>query len=454
MERAYPMNDLLGLAALFVLVLLNGFFVAAEFSLVSVRRTRIDQLADEGNAAARATQRALKNLDLVIAATQLGITMASLGIGFIAEPAIEHLLRPVLVGAGVTSERTIHAFGFGIAFAISTVLHIVFGELAPKSIALQRSAQVAMAVTRPLLIFTAVFRYAIVFLNFLGNRVVGLLGMRAVTGHHTAHSEEEIRMIVGASSQEGVLENDEKELLYNVFDLSDTMVRSIMTPRVDMIVTDSAAPLRRLLELNSEHGYSRVPVYQDTPDNIVGVAHTSDVLRHLESLDQMTIAELMRPTFYIPEGMRINDLLKKMQERKSHMAIVVDEFGGTTGLVTLEDALEEIVGEIYDEDDEEEDAQIEVLGEGLYLMDAAVAVDEVETRLGIGLDDEEENEFDTLGGFITHHYGDIPEVDARFMHEGWCFTVEEADQRRVMKVRVERMPEPILGEFGGESASE
>ncbi len=437
-----------------VLVLLNGFFVAAEFSLVSVRRTRIDQLADEGNSAAQAAQRAIKNLDLVIAATQLGITMASLGIGFIAEPSIEHLLRPALVGFGITSERTIHGIGFGLAFAISTVLHIVFGELAPKSLALQRTEQVAMAVTRPLLVFASVFRYVIIFLNFLGNSVVRLFGMRAVTGHHTAHSEEEIRMIVSASSQEGVLENDEKELLYNVFDLSDTMVRSIMTPRVDMIVTDGAAPLRRLLELNTEHGYSRVPVYQDTPDNVVGVAHTSDVLRHLEELDQMTIAELMRPTFYIPESMRINDLLKKMQEKKSHMAIVVDEFGGTTGLVTLEDALEEIVGEIYDEDDEEAAAQVEVLGEGLYLMDAALNVDEVEDRLGIVLDEEGENEFDTLGGFVTHHFGDIPEVEASFMYSGWCFTVEEADQRRVVKVRVERMPEPLLGDFEAESAHE
>ncbi len=448
------MNDLLGLAALFVLVLLNGFFVAAEFALVSVRRTRIDQLADEGNVAARAAQRALKNLDLVIAATQLGITMASLGIGFIAEPAIEHLVSPLLRDVGIQSEKTIHAIGFGIAFAISTVLHIVFGELAPKSLALQRSEQVAMGVTRPLLIFATVFRYVIIFLNFLGNSVVRLFGLRAVTGHHTAHSEEEIRMIVSASSQEGVLENDEKELLYNVFDLSDTMVRSVMTPRVDMIVTDSAAPLRKLLELNVDHGYSRVPVYQDTPDNIVGVAHTSDVLRHLEELDQMSIAELMRPTFYIPESMRINDLLKKMQEKKSHMAIVVDEFGGTTGLVTLEDALEEIVGEIYDEDDEEEAAQVEVLAEGLYLMDAALGVDEVESRLGIELDEDEENEFDTLGGFVIHHFGDIPEVGASFMHEGWCFTVEEADQRRVVKVRVEQMAEPVLGELEAESAHE
>ncbi len=447
------MNDFLGLAALVILVLFNGFFVAVEYALVSVRRTRIDQLADEGVRAAVTVQRVLSRLDRYIAAVQLGVSMMSMLIGFIAEPAIEHLSRP-LFAALHTPESWIRPLSFTLAFVLSTTLHIVFGELFPKSAALQRSEQVAMAFTPTLVAFTTVFGPVISLLNAFGRGVLKLFGFKAVAGHHTAHSEEEIRMIVSASSQEGVLENDEKELLYNVFDLSDTMVRSIMTPRVDMIVTDSAAPLRRLLELNTEHGYSRVPVYQDTPDNVVGVAHTSDVLRHLENLDQMTIAELMRPTFYIPESMRINDLLKKMQERKSHMAIVVDEFGGTTGLVTLEDALEEIVGEIYDEDDEEEDAQIEVLGEGLYLMDAAVGVDEVETRLGIGLDDDEENEFDTLGGFITHHYGDIPEVDARFMHGGWCFTVEEADQRRVMKVRVERMPEPILGEFEAEAARE
>ncbi|WP_216318953.1 hemolysin family protein [Deinococcus aestuarii] len=432
------MNDLLGIVALFVLVLVNGFFVAAEFALVSVRRTRIDQLADEGNKTARATQRALHNLDLYIAATQLGITMASLGIGFVAEPAIEHLIHPLL-GDTTLTEGQITALSFGIAFAVSTVLHIVFGELAPKSWALQRSEQVSLWVTRPLLIFTTVFKWAIRGLNAMGNGVVRLFGLRGVAGHHTAYSEEEIRMIVSASSQEGVLEDDEKELVYNVFDLSDTTVREIMTPRIDMVVVDGASPLRRLLEVNTEHGYSRVPVYQDTADNIVGIAHTSDMLRHLNELDETTIADIMRPVFFVPEGMKIKDLLTKMREKKSHLSIVVDEFGGTSGLVTLEDALEEIVGEIYDETDEDEAPLIEVLGEGLYLMDASLTVGEVEERLGSNLEDGD-GEYDTLSGFMTSHFGDIPEVGQSFLHEGWTFTVEEADQRRVVRVRVERAP--------------
>ncbi|MCP2013717.1 CBS domain containing-hemolysin-like protein [Deinococcus sp. HSC-46F16] len=444
------MNDLLGILALVVLVLMNGFFVATEFALVSVRRTRIDQLAEEGNSTAKATQRALQNLDLYIAATQLGITMASLAIGFVAEPAIEHLIHPLL-GETTLSEGQITAISFGIAFAISTILHIVFGELAPKSWALQRSEQVSLLVTRPLLVFTAVFKWAIVGLNAMGNGVVRLFGLRGVAGHHTAYSEEEIRMIVGASSQEGVLEDDEKELVYNVFDLSDTTVREIMTPRVDMVVVDGSHALRQLLDLNAEHGYSRVPVFQDTADNIVGIVHTGDLLAHLHELDSVRIADVMRPVFFVPEGMKIKDLLTKMREKKSHMSIVVDEFGGTAGLVTLEDALEEIVGEIYDETDDEEVVLIEVLGEGRYLMDASLTVGEVEERLGTNLEDGD-GEYDTLSGFMTNHFGDIPEPGQNFVHGGWMFTVEEADQRRVTRVHVERAPETMVFETYEEPA--
>jgi CBS domain containing-hemolysin-like protein len=445
------MNDILGLLALFGLVLMNGFFVAAEFALVSVRRTRIDQLADEGNATAKATQRALHNLDLYIAATQLGITMASLAIGFVAEPAIEHLVSPLFANTTLT-EGQVRAIAFGIAFAISTVLHIVFGELAPKSWALQRNEQVSLLVTRPLLLFTLVFKWAIVGLNAMGNGVVRLFGLRGVAGH-AAYSEEEIRMIVSASSQEGVLEDSEKELVYNVFDLSDTTVREIMTPRVDMIVVDGASPLRRMLELNAEHGYSRVPVYQDTADNIVGIVHSGDVLRHINELDSISVSDVMRKVFFVPEGMKIKDLLTKMREKKSHLSVVVDEFGGTAGLVTLEDALEEIVGEIYDETDEEELPLFEIVGEGVYLIDGGMIVHEVEQILGSNLEDGE-GEFDTLGGFMTDHYGDIPEVGYTFVKEGWAFTVEEADERRVSRIRVERADDPGVLALPEEASNE
>lgn len=430
------MNDLYGVIALVVLVLLNGYFVAVEYALVSVRRTRIDQLAEEGNGTARIVQRVFSRLDLYIAAVQLGVSMMSLLIGFVSEPAIEHLAHPLFERIGLP-EQYLKAASFALAFVLATTFHIVLGELVPKSMALQRSEQLSLSLVRPLVAFTAFFRPVILGLNGLGAGVLRLLGLKAVAGHHTAYSEEEIRMIVSASSQEGVLEDSEKELVYNVFDLSDTTVREIMTPRVDMVVIDGAAPLRRLLELNAEYAYSRVPVFQDTADNIVGIAHTSDVLQHLESLDHTSVADIMRSVFFIPEGMKIKDLLTKMREKKAHMSIVVDEFGGTAGLVTLEDALEEIVGEIYDETDEDEEPLIEVIGEGIYLMDASLTVHEVEERLGSNIEDGE-GEFDTLAGFMTSHFGDIPGIGQHFSHNGWTFTVENADQRRVTRVRVER----------------
>lgn len=434
------MSDLFGLLSLFLLVLLNGFFVAAEFALVSVRRTRIEQLTNEGNTLARLTHRALQDLDLYIAATQLGITMASLGIGFIAEPAIEHLAGPTLHAWGLP-EATVTTISFALAFGLSTALHIVFGELAPKSLALQRAEQVSMVIAVPLIAFTTVFRPVIWLLNVTGNSVVRLFGLKPVPGHHAVHSEEEIRMIVSASRQEGVLEEQEKELLNNVFDLSDTPVRGIMTPRVDMVALEEKATLRRFMALNEEHSYSRVPIYRDTIDNIVGLAYIGDVLKHLDHLDEVTLAAVARPAVFAPENMKVIDLFQLFQKKKTHMAIVVDEFGGTAGVVTLEDALEEVVGEIYDEsDDVEEEKQVQDLGGGAYLFDAMINVSEVEKTLGIDLDDEIQGNYETLSGFLFHKFEYIPQVGEEVEAEGWHFHVAEADERRVLKIRAYRKP--------------
>ena len=431
-------TDLLGVLGLIVLVALNGLFVAAEYSLVSVRRTRIDQRAVEGSIPARRVQRVLSQLDLYIAAVQLGVSMASLGIGFIAEPSIEHLVRPVLNGAHLP-EGTLRAISFAIAFILSTFLHILFGELVPKSIALQRSEQVAFSLSAPLAAFTRVFRPVIRALTGLSVAILKLLGMKAVAGHRTPHSEEEIRAIVSASSQEGVLEDEEKELLYNVFDLSDTPTRAIMTPRVDMVVIPEEATLSDLLALYQEHGYSRVPVYRGTRDTIVGIAHASDVLAHLASLESVQVGAIVRPTYYAPESMKVIDLFRALKARKTHMAIVVDEFGGTSGLVTFEDVLEELVGEIYDETDEEEAALVQRVGEGVYLIDAATPVGDVEDVLGVSLADGEEDDFDTLSGYINQRFGYIPAAGEGMEVEGWRLQVEKADERRVSKVRASKI---------------
>ena len=446
------MSDLVGLLWVFVLVLVNGFFVAAEFALVSVRRTRIDQLANEGSSRARLTQTVLKDLDLYIAATQLGITMASLGIGFLAEPALEHLAAPTLLGWGI-EPGNVTTISFVLAFTLSTALHIVFGELAPKSLALQRSEDVSMLVSIPMIGFAIVFRPFIYVLNATGNGVVRMFGLKPVPGHHSAHSEEEIRMIVSASRQEGVLEEQEKELLNNVFDLSDTPVRAIMTPRVDMIAIEESAPLRRLMSLNEEHGYSRVPIFRDTTDNIVGVAYIGDLLRHLDQLDTVNVGQIARATVFAPENMKVLDLFPLLQRKKTHLAIVVDEFGGTAGIVTLEDAVEEVVGEIYDENDDEEDEKLfTLLEDGSYLFDATINCTEVERILGIDLDDQIQGNYETLSGFLFHQFEYIPRPGEETSAAGWTFHVAEADDRRVLKIRAFRQ-EAASTSTSGEGAT-
>ncbi|MDR6219046.1 hemolysin family protein [Deinococcus soli (ex Cha et al. 2016)] len=430
------MTELTGPITLGALVLLNGYFVAAEFALVSVRRTRIDERAAHGHAGAKLTQHVLKHLDRYIAATQLGITMASLGIGFAAEPAIHHLTQRPLANLGVPPEH-LSGWSFGLAFGISTVLHIVFGELAPKSLALQRSEQVALAVTAPLIAFTTTFRPIIHLLNALGNGVVRLLGLKPEAGHHTAHSASEIRAIVTASSQEGVLEDDQEAMVNNVFDLSGTTARSIMTPRTDMLLISAETTLRAVLKLNGPHGYSRLPVYQDAPDNVIGVLYSADMWAHLDTLDTTLAADVCRPAYFVPEHVRAPDLLRNLKNRQSHLAIIVDEFGGTSGLITLEDLIEEIVGEIYDETDEPGAPRVQRLHDDTFLLDAATSLDETEDTLGVRFSAERAS---TLGGLITHRVGCIPEVGVTVTLGEWILRVEQADERRVVQVRASRQP--------------
>lgn len=428
------MSDLLGLLSLFVLVLINGYFVASEFALVSVRRTRIEQLVDEGVRAARDVKTALQQLDLYIAATQLGITMASLAIGFVAEPAIEHLLHPWLEKSTL-SAGNVKAISFGVAFAVSTTLHIVFGELAPKSIALQLTEQTALAIAKPLMLFTVIFKPVIFVMNWLGNSIVGLMGLKPAGGHHSLYSEEEIRMILDSSSEAGMFEEQEREFLENVFEFDAITVKAIMTHRTEIIALPEDAPLRDLIQYRREHGYSRVPVYSGTLDNITGLVHTADALLYVEELDSHTLSTLKRPAYFVPESMTGRDLFNSLKTQKTHMAIVVDEFGGTAGLVTLEDAIEELVGDIYDETDEEED-HIQVLGDNTYLVAGGVHMDEIETLLEQEIDNSDESEYETVAGFLFSRLGHIPKVGETIRANNWMFEVMEANDRAIQQVSI------------------
>jgi putative hemolysin len=431
------MNEVYGVGILLLLILVNAFFVAAEYALVSLRDTRISQLVEEGSSSAKLVQRAKKNMSLYIAATQLGITVAALATGYVAEPSLGHLLEIPLKALGL-AESTVKTVGLVLSLGISTILAVIFAELVPKSLAIQKPEQVAFATILPLTIFTTVFGPISRVLSFIGSKIVRLFGVKAVDGFHGALSEEEIRMVVNASTQQGVFEEDEKILFVNALDFSDKIVDDVMIPRVDAIGVEADTTLREFLEMNADHGYSRYPIYRETIDHIIGVAHVSDVLKHLDELDRFKISQIARQTYYAPEGQKMMKLFAELRDKKIHMAVVVDEQGGTHGIVTLEDVLEELVGEIYDETDEVEESGIKRLDGGVYLLDGSLKVNEVEEALNIELDPEDESEFNTLAGFITQQFGEIPKVGAETQFAGWTFRVDAADQRKVIRVRAHK----------------
>ncbi len=439
------LTGFLGLGVVASLLLANAFFVAAEFALVGVRRTRVEQLANEGVWTAQLLKRALDQLDLYIAACQLGITMASLGLGWAGEPFVARLLDPLFLWLfGARLEATVlHGVSFAVAFSLITLLHVILGELAPKGLALQATERTALAVILPLHLFLLVFRPLIAFMNGLGNLVLQAFRLRPATTHTLIGSPEELKLLVEASSREGVLDREEGELIHHILELEETPVREIMTPRVDMVAIEAQATLEEFLALFREHRYTRVPVYQESIDRIVGVAYAHDLLDRACEVDlkTVTVASIAHPAYFVPENMDAWSLLKELRRRKVHLAIVVDEFGGTAGLVTLEDVLEEIVGEIYDESDEAEEAPIRPLPGGGFSIQAQLAIDRVSEALGVELP---EGEYDTLSGFLYELFGRIPGVGESVEWGSWRFVVERADQRRVERVRVE----PVAVEHG------
>jgi len=339
--------DLLGLVAVVVLVLLNGFFVAAEFSLISVRQTRITELVAAGNARAETVQQALKNPDRVIAATQLGITLASLGLGWIGEPALSHLIEPLLdLFPAELRPGLSHSLSSGLAFAIITFLHVVVGELAPKSIALQDPENTSLAVASPTLWSERLFKPFIWALNGTGNALLRLVGVEPASGHELVHSVAELKMLVTASTKEGVVDEQESELLHAIFDFGDLLVRQVMIPRTEIIAVEADLPLNEILPLITESTYTKIPVYDDDLDNLLGIIHVKDLLRMMQEPDwqSSTVRSLVREPLYVPETLLVSALLRELRDNRQHIAIILDEFGGTAGLVTLEDILEEIVG--------------------------------------------------------------------------------------------------------------
>jgi len=431
------MSTWLQLISALVLVLLNGFFVAAEFALVKVRTTRVAELANEGKASARMVQHELSQLDVYLSATQFGISLASIALGFIGEPVFAKLLAPVFHSLKL-SEQASHTISFLAGITVFTSIHIVIGEQAPKNWAIQQSEKVSMACAYPLYWFYWLFRPFIWTLNGAANLVLRLLRIPAANEHELAHTEEELRMILTASGESGVLKDSEVDLVKHVFEFADKVASDVMVPRVDMVYMDTTWPMERNLEVARSHTYTRYPLCQGDPDHVLGMVHVKDLVR-MELAGGADLQAIKREILFIPESKSLDHLLREFQLRKMHMATVIDEYGGTAGIVTLEDVLEEIVGEIHDED-EEPLPEVQALDSDRFLVDGKVLLSDLKVDYELDLPS---NGSETVGGWVLDKFGAIPERGATLEADGYHLEVQEIDGQRVRKVLITRAPATV-----------
>lgn len=431
----------LRLVSVVLLVLANGFFVAAEFALVSVRKTRIAELVAQGNQAAKWAKKALENPDRVIAATQLGITLASLGLGWIGEPALATILEPVIkiLPSGL-QEGVSHSISVGISFAIITFLHVVVGELAPKSIALQNPEATSLIVARPTLWTEYIFKPAIWALNGTGNFLLKLVGVQPASGHELVHSVEELKMIVTASTVEGVVETEESEMLHAIFDFGELLVRRVMVPRTEIMAFEADQTLNESIEIATQSTFTKFPVYDDFLDNIIGVVHIKDLLRAQQDPEKVNCRarDIVREALFIPETVHVRSVLQLFRTRRQHIAIVMDEFGGTAGIVTLEDLMEEIVGEVSDPFDAVL-PEIQIHPNGSATIDGLALIEEVNEALDLELTDPH---YDTIAGFVLGKLSRIPEINDEIRIEGYTIKVIKMDGMRIERLKFTKIGNP------------
>jgi magnesium and cobalt exporter, CNNM family len=431
MEPAASPSIGLGLASVVVLVLANAFFVATEFALVSARRTRLDELAGAGDRKARLARRAVQSLGRYISATQLGITLASLGLGWIGEPALAGLISggftwlPKTLAAVAT-----HAVASALAFVIITVLHIILGELVPKALALVYPEEVSRWASGPLIGFAWLMAWPIALLNGTANRLLRLMGIAPPGEHERMHSPEEIRMLVEQSTEGGSMLKEDARLLQGVFEFSEKTAQEVMTPRTQMIALESGLTLPEAADEVAKARRSRYPVYTESLDEIVGVVHAKDILTALRARPNETVQGIMRPPLFVPGTREVEDVLADMKRLKTHLAVVLDEYGGTAGLVTMEDLLEEIVGPIYDEYDPQDRPSS---GDGAARLDGAMPITEFNTKYDAALDD---TDYTTLGGYVFGQLGRLPRPGDRVTVMPHTFEVVEMDGRRVKSLRL------------------
>jgi CBS domain containing-hemolysin-like protein len=431
---------LLKLCAVLLFVGANAFFVGAEFALVSVRRTKLETRAAGGNRRAQAALRLINDPTFFISATQLGITIASLALGWIGEPTVASFLEPVAAQIAPTGRAAYvaHLLAIVLAFTGITFLHIVLGELMPKMFALERAEGLALIVSRPLELFAKVFRPFIFVFNKTGQALARMFGIKASLQHAAVYSEAELRQLVDISKESGHLRAEERRLIHQVFEFSDTLVREAMVPRPAIAALSANCTLEDINKAFQQHRYSRLPVYRDSLDSVIGFIHSKDLIPYLLRPHDFKLEYVLQPPMYVVDTARLEDVLRQMQRAKTHFGFVVDEHGGVEGIITLEDLLEEIVGDISDEHDEEVNEQILQVDERVYLLEGALAVRDLNRRLKVSL--PESDGYTTVGGFLMSVAGHVLQPGEEIAHEGLRFKVEKVERRRLLRVRLE-LPE-------------
>ena len=421
-----------------LLLLLNGFFVGAEFALIAARRSQLEHLAEEGNRRARLALRSVRELSLMLAGAQLGITMASLGLGALAEPAVARLIEAPLDSAGL-SPGLVHSLSFAIALTIVVFFHMVIGEMAPKNIAIAEPQRSALWIAPPFRLYTTLFRPFIVLLNLLANAGVRLFRIEPQDELLTAHSAEEIGLMISEAARGGMIDRFEQVLLTGAVRFSRRDAGSVMVPRTEVVAIPLDATPTDVENLVRTEGHSRYPVHAGDLDNIVGFFHAKDLLRiRPDDRNRPLPRGFIRRMLVVPESHRLHPLLIDMKRERSHFALVIEEHGGTAGIVTLEDVLEELVGDIQDEYDEDELGVIR-LDTNRYLVPGTLRIDEAERALGLDLP---EGEYETVAGFLMDRLGRIPKRRDGVEHDGWRLQVRSMQRRRVVQVVVERTRPP------------
>ncbi|HEY0670015.1 MAG TPA: hemolysin family protein [Sphingobacteriaceae bacterium] len=419
----------------FFLVFLNGFFVAAEFAIVKVRASQIEIKAKSGSRVAKTAKHITTHLDGYLAATQLGITLASLGLGWVGESVMSTMVNNFFAFIGLNlAIDTGSTISHIIAFSVITVLHIVFGELAPKSLAIQRPINTTLGIALPLQFFYLVFRPIIYVLNGFANVILKLFGINSVGGHEAHHTSEELQYLLDQGKESGAIDTNEHELIKNVFDFNERVVKNIMVPRTKISGLEINTPSSELLNIIVREGYSRIPVYDETIDKIVGVVHAKDILPILADQKELILQDIIRKPYFIPETKKINDLLSELQLKRIQIAIVLDEFGGTAGMVTVEDIVEELVGDIQDEYDDDK-PDVEKVSETEFIINASATIYDVNEYLPHDLPEDED--YDTIAGLVGHLFGKIPEVGENKEFNGYIFTILKKTDQNIEAIKLD-----------------